>query len=828
MEKIDDDNIQTNYKYLNIEDPPFENLHATNKEYVDNKINNIIWERAVSNFYDPKNSLPRNPMKGERFVSCGTGCGWTINRIYEYTGNDDKPWVETIPSKGYIVWVQYATNYSGINQKELTYIFNGLTWDKIGTTIDHSDLRNTGIYSHKKIDDHIGNKTLHIKENQIEHKNIKDIGLYSHNAIDKHIQNCDNAHFGQDLTKNGSPIFHSLRVSDVNMASHVATKEYVDTKIFGIKWLKSVNSFCEKAECDTSCYNGERHICLETSNGWKKNYIYEYNGYEWHELQPIKESAVYVEGGNIFNGCTILYNGNEWIKFGTTGNHENLGNVGIYKHTDIDEHINNNSDAHFGQNLCENSSPSFMNVSVKKNLTTDNINAKTQIVKDIIQIGDFTLPSSHKEFSNFTIIGNNDKLNTTYVYADESSNEPINIIHMRARGDIYKPKEVFSGTPIGALVYSGHDGHTYNVTSTIQCVTTEDYNKNSHGSSIQFSTTKNGTCTPNINMEIGHNGVIHCFCTNNGALIVDGGIGVSKTAEIGGYVKIGGNLMLDNKNCSSEIKNDTHDGFDDQILSLCGGGEMTNKRGSMITISGVNSHMDGKIQLNAGLPHGHIELSTCDKPQFVIDKNGKCEIKCEYGTSSETTGSLTVNGGVGIREKLYVGGSVINLGTHDKCSIKPDTYMGKDTSEFNLCGGGDNANNRGGYISIYGNDNSKGNGSIILNTGNSIHGKIYFSTKNMRLENNSNPSGVIDSSGDWHIYTTTDAVNTCTGALIVDGGVNIKKKLIVNNIKCLNAIQLPLFSDEPICNDLGSLYYDTKRDCVRIYTTHGWRNMSLR
>ena len=818
-------------KTIIVTDPPSESFHATNKEYVDHLINSIKWERAVSNFYNPKNYLPRNPEVGERFISTGTGCGWTINRIYEYTGNSEKPWLETCPEKGYIVWVQYASNYSNSIQKELTYIFNGITWDKIGSTIDHSDLRNTGIYTHQKIDDHICNKSLHIKEQSISHRNIKDVGQFPHDAIDKHIQNTTNAHYGQDLTKNGMPEFRSLRVSDVVMSSHVATKDYVDSKVLGLKWNKSVKFLLDPSDGIPEHCIGDRFICLENVKGWKKNYIYEDDGMDWKEIMPSRDYAVYVEGGNIYNGDTILFNGFDWIKFGTTENHNNLSNAGIHTHQEIDLHINNNTDSHFGQDLKVTGSPIFSNLFINKQLTSNSSVIGAQIIKEQLQIGDAILPQSQQNFSNFTIIGNNDKLNTTYIYADESSNDPINLIHMRARGDIYSPKELLSGTPIGSLVYSGHDGTNYNVVGTIQCVTSEDFDHKSHGSTIQMSTTKNGTVDPVINMKIDHDGTINCYCTkdslsiDDGAMVINGGVGINKCLMVGGNVKVGSNLYFSNTKNISSIHNDTMDGYDNQILSIYGGGENTNKRGSSITISGVNSVMDGKVKISAGTPHGDIELSTNNKPQFVIDKTGKCSISSNEDTSSATTGSLIVNGGMGIGGKFYVGGSSIVLNPLKKSIICLDTQVSMDRAKLSICGGGDDSSNRGGVIQLIGNNNSEKSGSVLINAGNSVHGNIYFTTG----KNNANNSCcVVDHSGEWHIFTTSESSNTKSGALVVEGGLGVGKKIVATDIKCLNMLQLALFSGEPDYGEIGSLYYDTTRDCIRVFTKHGWRNVAFK
>jgi hypothetical protein len=195
-------------------------------------------------------------------------------------------------------------------------------------------------------------------------------------------------------------------------------------------------------------------------------------------------------------------------------------------------------------------------------------------------------------------------------------------------------------------------------------------------------------------------------------------------------------------------------------------------------------------------------------------------------TTSATTGSLVVNGGVGIKGKLYVGGSSIMLNSQQQSVICPDTQVSMDKSRLSLCGGGDNSTKRGGMIQLIGNNNSEKSGSVLINAGSAMHGSIYFSTG--RWTDDASSNCIVNHVGEWHIFTTSESSNTKTGALVIDGGVGIGKKLVATDIKCLNMLQLALFSGEPDCGEIGSLYYDTTRDCVRVFTKHGWRNMAFK
>ena len=242
-------------------------------------------EKAICKFHDPKYGIPKDAKIGDRYISLRTENGWVINRIYE----NSNQWLEIIPSEGYIIWLKCENTF---------YVFNGITWTKL--TINHNDMKNIGELSHKKLDDHVYDKNLHMKNSDVDHSLIKNIGTNSHNDIDKHINNFEDAHFGQNLTSFGNPKFNSIYINECSMANHVVTKNYVDNAILGISWQSSVIEIYDPTIGLPNGKINNRYLCSVSASSWKKDYIYEYYDKKWNEIIPMINHAVYIEGGNIF------------------------------------------------------------------------------------------------------------------------------------------------------------------------------------------------------------------------------------------------------------------------------------------------------------------------------------------------------------------------------------------------------------------------------------------------------------------------------------------------------------------------------------------------
>ena len=246
--------------------------------------------------------------------------------------------------------------------------------------------------------------------------------------------------------------------------------------------------------------------------------------------------------------------------------------------------------------------------------------------------------------------------------------------------------------------------------------------------------------------------------TATGAFTVVGGVGIGGALNIGGKMVIteptsttgagGGTLLIQHGTSggSSSIRFDSTvnrstingDGGDYAYI------QYDDNRGSgenaLLTI-GTSNDADDDIKI---APTGSLEITSVTK------------ITNDTQSSSTTTGSLIVSGGVGIAKQLNVGG----------------------TSSFN------------GPISTNNNNIDIGSGGLVLRGG----GRISDDGNELTITSDTN----IDIAGKLRVYTTTgkgtsgeidcgtvfcrsinDSESTSTGALIVNGGVGIAKKLYV-------------------------------------------------
>lgn len=118
--------------------------------------------------------------------------------------------------------------------------------------------------------------------------------------------------------------------------THATNKDYVDSLLQGLDWQESVLSQVNFVTSEPATPNtGDRYINTATGNSSLTtqavtvNYIYEWNGSTWTESIPTEGFAAWVEDEDVL----YVFNGTNWVKFGTTVTHGNLLGLSADDHT---------------------------------------------------------------------------------------------------------------------------------------------------------------------------------------------------------------------------------------------------------------------------------------------------------------------------------------------------------------------------------------------------------------------------------------------------------------------------------------------------------------
>jgi len=340
------------------------------------------------------------------------------------------------------------------------------------------------------------------------------------------------------------------------------------------------------------------------------------------------------------------------------------------------------------QNISSTSSPEFNNLTLDGQLK---VNTKAQIASSLYT----TAPVSSLE-----IFGNSDSTTTLDLRRSDNTINSSNILMQKSRGTLNIPTSVQTADVLGKISFSGYDGTNWGTSSVIGSMATENYNLTSHGSRLEIYTTPNGTVNLSKVVGIENNGVVTIYSTidssniSTGAVIINGGVGITKQLNVGsnatisGSATVGGALIV-NSACqfiSMNIYGSTDtQSIDTGVLTVYGGTSIRknlfvganlsvgNITPSTVYISNITTSAGSgnmlRMQANTNSANfimnsdGSLQINTSGTATQSMQLNGT-HLDINFSTPSGATnsGALVVTGGVGVGGNLNIGGTISKTG----------------------------------------------------------------------------------------------------------------------------------------------------------------------
>jgi hypothetical protein len=175
---------------------------------------------------------------------------------------------------------------------------------------------------------------------------------------------------------------------------------------------------------------------------------------------------------------------------------------------------------------------------------------------------------------------------------------------------------------------------------------------------------------------------------STGAVILSGGMGISKNVYTGEGLFVAGNIGIGtttNVNSALTLDSDSNIGTnttvssDNGTLSISGSGVGSSARGALISLAGNQQTNTGLLSLNAGnVSGGEIKMFTQGTSRITVDYNGTTTLSKNTSSTSNSTGGIVLNGGIGITNTTNAvsstnGGSFTTAGG---MAISQDLYIG--------------------------------------------------------------------------------------------------------------------------------------------------------
>jgi hypothetical protein len=659
---------------------------------------------------------------------------------------------------------------------------------RIGT-LSHNALADAGTLTHPQLEAMIGS-TLHEAEEP----------LYITPGVGRiSIREADGMQSG--VVSTGAQTYAGKKTFTVPPACSVdpsspydlATKGYVDTMGEGMSWQKSVKAFHEFTGGNPSPLNaGDRFIAISTYSSFAKDYIYEWNGSAWVETPAASSMSLFVTdpGSPLFPQQCIVYNGTEWVSLGSSLNHQSLIGSGTLTHAQIDSFID--------QDVKTNASPVFSVPSVTGypgwySLNIGATGVKGGVVRDLLYSSSADMvsnadnpalasffrcsggstPAGFKRWRHLVCgFQGSDHSSSSYAFVvDSVSSNTDQLLNARAielaaiggwegnRGGIV----AMPSFSIQNNAIPDEDRNTYsyfnftpapNKTSPYGRINYVYYQPSNGNGYILFENTKDSTSSTTgaavfsggagfaKNVYVGKllrvEDATDSTSSTTGCAVYTGGVGIGKSLNVGSGSYGGIPLRVVSA-----------DGYD-QIRIAAGSGQDTliraTESGAMHLCSANGSTL-------------HLNLLPGDISCGPVRTSGPVRNVDTTDSTSKTTGSMVLDGGLGVGKKLYVGGDL---------RVESTTASNNTTSGAVVVSGGcgiGGAVYTGGIVRITDATASvsPSTGALVVTGGCGVQGSV-------------NIAGLLGSTNN------TASTSPTTGAFVIAGGAGVGGALNVGNV----------------------------------------------
>lgn len=280
-----------NYDYYN----QYLYLHNYKKDLAQLTPRGVVWlntPRNIISFYDPTNNLPVSPSGDDRYISASNSREWITNMIYKYVNSrwnliTPNTYDAVIVDDGFAnISADMFTDMTGLQKT-----CNGFFTDLLSLPTN-PEINDTYIYIGSG-----GTANFIYRWDGISWITIEPSTGNSFYVIGNGIN--QPSYYRKFVYYSGSAwVIYVLE-----------TKLMYDTD----QWRKSINEVYDPSTglptVITPDSLGKNYLSSSSANGWRINYLYVWDGWEWLERAPVQYTSIYIESGT---GSILQYDGFDW------------------------------------------------------------------------------------------------------------------------------------------------------------------------------------------------------------------------------------------------------------------------------------------------------------------------------------------------------------------------------------------------------------------------------------------------------------------------------------------------------------------------------------